>query len=71
MYILLFPRLPSFTDEEKVSMTGTADFIALNFYSVSLVSHKTYPKDVKWDYLTDSEIATSRDSSWLKGEGDI
>ena len=62
-------RLPSFTPEQKKLLKGTADFLALNFYSVSFAEHRDLSEDknVTWGYFTDQEMKTSRDPTWLKG----
>ncbi|XP_015759806.1 PREDICTED: lactase-phlorizin hydrolase-like [Acropora digitifera] len=62
-------RLPSFTEEERDFVKGTADFLALNYYSVSYAEHHDLSKDkeITWGYLTDQEMKTSRDPTWLKG----
>lgn len=63
-------RLPAFTEEQKRSLKGTSDFLALNFYSVSYAEHHDLSKDenVTWGYFTDQEMKASRDPSWLKGQ---
>lgn len=63
-------RLPAFTEEQKRSLKGTSDFLALNFYSVSYAEHHDLSKDenVTWGYFTDQEMKASRDPSWLKGD---
>ena len=63
-------RLPSFTDEEKSYVKGTADFLALNFYGATLAEYKNYSSDrkVSWDYVMDQEMQMSKDPSWLGGE---
>lgn len=63
-------RLPSFTEEQKDFVKGTADFLALNYYSVSYAEHHDLSKEenVTWGYLTDQEMKCSRDPSWLKGD---
>ena len=59
--------LPSFSEEEKSYIKGTADFFGLNLYSVSYSQHVDYPHDVPWNYATDQEARTSVDPSWVKG----
>ena len=63
-------RLPAFTEEQKRSLKGTSDFLALNFYSVSYAEHHDLSKDenVTWGYFTDQEMKASRHPSWLKGQ---
>lgn len=63
-------RLPSFTEEQKKLLKGTADFLALNFYSVSYAEHHDLSKEenVTWGYFTDQEMKATRDPSWLKGQ---
>lgn len=65
-------RLPSFTEEEKHFLKGTADFLALNFYSVSYAEHQDLSKEknITWGYHTDQEMKASRDPTWLKGAPD-
>ena len=62
-------RLPSFTSEQKRLLKGTADFLALNFYSVSFAEYHDLSKEENftWGYFTDQEMKTSRDPTWLKG----
>lgn len=62
-------RLPSFTEEERDFIKGTADFLALNYYSVSYAEHHDLSKDkeITWGYLTDQEMKTSIDPTWVKG----
>jgi len=62
-------RLPSFSAEQKRLLKGTADFLALNFYSVSFAEHHdlSSEENVTWGYFTDQEMKASRDPNWLKG----
>ncbi|KAK3744959.1 hypothetical protein QZH41_000292 [Actinostola sp. cb2023] len=63
-------RLPSFSDEEKKFIKGTADCVALNFYSASVAEHNAElasNPDTNWDYKTDQEIKESERSHWTKG----
>ena len=48
-------------------LKGTADFLALNFYSVSFAEHHdlSNEENMTWDYFTDQEMKASRDPSWL------
>ncbi|KAK3742947.1 hypothetical protein QZH41_014187, partial [Actinostola sp. cb2023] len=64
-------RLPSFSDEEKKFIQGTADCVALNFYSASVAEHNAELAsnlDTNWDYKTDQEIKESERSHWTKGK---
>ena len=63
-------RLPSFTEEQKRLLKGTADFLGLNFYSVSFAEHNdlSQEENVTWGYFTDQEMKASRDPTWLKGQ---
>ena len=65
-----FCRLPSFTEDQKKLLKGTADFLALNYYSVSFAEHHDLSKEknVTWGYHTDQEMKASRDPAWLKGQ---
>jgi len=55
--------------EQKRLLKGTADFLALNFYSVSFAEHHdlSNEENVTWGYFTDQEMKASRDPNWLKG----
>ena len=68
-FLFIDCRLPSFTEEQKKLLKGTADFLALNFYSVSFAEHHdlSNEENMTWDYFTDQEMKASRDPSWLKG----
>ena len=64
-------RLPSFSEEEKKIVKGTADFVALNFYSATVVEHNDeLAKDphTVWNYDTDQEVKKTRKSHWIKGK---
>lgn len=49
---------------------GTADFVALNFYSATVVEHDAElandPSTV-WNYDTDQEIKKTRKPHWIEG----
>lgn len=67
---LLLSRLPSFSKEEKNMVKGTADFVALNFYSATVVEHDPEPAsnpDTVWNYQTDQELKKTRKPHWIKG----
>ncbi|KAM5280101.1 lactase/phlorizin hydrolase [Ctenodactylus gundi] len=57
-------RLPSFTEEEKRYIKGTADVFCLNTYSARLVQYTT-PRLNPPDYQTDQEVTQEEDSSWV------
>ncbi|KAI6054326.1 lactase/phlorizin hydrolase [Marmota monax] len=56
-------RLPSFTEEEKAYIRGTADVFCLNTYSSKIVQHKTTRLDPP-SYEDDQEITEEVDPSW-------
>ncbi|KAK3091544.1 hypothetical protein FSP39_020649 [Pinctada imbricata] len=65
----LLPRLPTFNDEEKQKLKGSADFLGLNQYTTSLVEPYTtdvigYPGDVDVKLSHDPKWKTSG-STWL------
>ena len=50
---------------------GTADFVALNFYSATVVEHNaelSSNPNTEWDYETDQELIKSRKSHWMRGK---
>ncbi|XP_042539458.1 lactase-phlorizin hydrolase [Dipodomys spectabilis] len=57
-------RLPSFTEEEKAYIRGTADVFCLNTYSTRIVSHKT-PRLNPPSHEDDQEITREEDTSWI------
>ncbi|XP_075386152.1 lactase/phlorizin hydrolase [Tenrec ecaudatus] len=60
---LAVSRLPSFTEEEKRFIRGTADVFCLNTYYSRLVQHKT-PRLNPPSYEDDQEATEEEDSSW-------
>ncbi|CAO2636702.1 Lactase/phlorizin hydrolase [Lemmus lemmus] len=56
-------RLPSFTEEEKAYIRGTADVFCLNTYSSEFVQHST-PRLNPPSYEDDRELTVSSNSSW-------
>ncbi|XP_008831881.1 lactase-phlorizin hydrolase [Nannospalax galili] len=57
-------RLPSFTEEEKSYIRGTADVFCLNIYTSKMVQHNT-PRLNPPNYEDDREVTISDvDSSW-------
>ncbi|KAK2493233.1 hypothetical protein MC885_002718 [Smutsia gigantea] len=56
-------RLPSFTEEEKRYIKGTADVFCLNTYSSRIVQHTT-PRLNPPSYKDDQETTEEEDPSW-------
>ncbi|XP_066477611.1 lactase/phlorizin hydrolase [Tiliqua scincoides] len=56
-------RLPVFTEEEKEYISGTADVFCLNYYTTSIIRHKTTRLN-PFSYENDQEQASEKDSSW-------
>ncbi|XP_003794429.1 lactase-phlorizin hydrolase [Otolemur garnettii] len=56
-------RLPSFTEEEKIYIRGTADVFCLNTYYSKIVQHKT-PRLNPPSYEDDQELLEEEDPSW-------
>lgn len=58
-------RLPKMTDAVKDSIRGTADFLALNYYSSGLVSDRDWDTDeVNW--WSDTRTLGYQDPSWKR-----
>ena len=59
-------RLPEFTTEEKIEISGSSDFLGINHYTTSLV----FPRDpdspdydkIDWSY--DSGVQSTIDKKW-------
>ncbi|XP_006820734.1 cytosolic beta-glucosidase-like [Saccoglossus kowalevskii] len=58
-------RLPSFTEEEKVLLRGTVDFLGVNYYTTKLIS--AWRSDA-WPpgYEEDQDLKAWHDESWPK-----
>ncbi|KAK6189992.1 hypothetical protein SNE40_001948 [Patella caerulea] len=56
-------RLPEFTEEEKKSIRGTADFMGLNYYAGNYVYGKELPADPP-SYFSDQDVVTEFDPAW-------
>lgn len=60
-------RFKKFTEEEIAELKGSADFLALNYYTSRLVAPKeTYPEEQDWE--SDAGIDQSVDPKWPKGK---
>lgn len=60
-------RLPEFTEAEKQSLKGSADFLALNYYTSRYVQPiEQFPEEHTWE--SDAGIFQSVDSSWPKAK---
>lgn len=63
-------RLPEFTQEEINSLKGSANFLALNYYTSRLVRPKqVYPEEYTWE--SDAGIDKLINDSWPKGKSDF
>ncbi|TFJ84204.1 hypothetical protein NSK_004195 [Nannochloropsis salina CCMP1776] len=60
-------RLPSFTEEEKVDLKGSLDFLGLNHYTTALVASPLFRTN-GGNYYTDMGTMDSSDKSWPVGE---
>ncbi|KXJ21201.1 cytosolic beta-glucosidase [Exaiptasia diaphana] len=60
-------RLPSFSEEEKKLIKGTADFFSLNFYCGQVAEHVACNPDTEWGYETDQELKGSKKPHWEVG----
>lgn len=56
-------RLPKFTEEEKMMLKGSADFLGLNYYTAAYVRNKI--QDINWiSFDADKDIEGYQDGSW-------
>ncbi|XP_027108681.1 beta-glucosidase 13-like [Coffea arabica] len=49
-------RLPKFTEEQKLLIKGSLDFLGLNYYTSSYVSNAPYANSVNISYSTDLQV---------------
>lgn len=60
-------RLPSFTAEQKTRLKGSADFIALNYYTSRLAQRRTWDTDeISW--WADSDLDGPVDPEWKRAK---
>lgn len=57
-------RLPTFSDEEKQLITGTADFVAINYYFPFLVTTGSANPADDAGYYKDENVTSYYDPSW-------
>merc|ERR1719187_571397 len=59
-------RLPTFTDEERAMIAGSADFLGVNFYTSKMVYHEEADiADVS--YEADQDLVLYKDPAWYEG----
>ncbi|XP_070205868.1 lactase/phlorizin hydrolase-like isoform X2 [Littorina saxatilis] len=63
-------RLPAFTDQEKLTIKGTTDFLGSNFYSAGLTSDDPQPAANPPNYYNDQETRGSTDPKWIGSGSD-
>lgn len=61
-------RLPKMTDEIKQHILGTADFLAINYYSSGLVAPRENDPDMPPSWWADMNLATSVDPTWKRAK---
>lgn len=61
-------RLPTMSEQTRKSLIGTADFLALNYYTSRLVAPKIKSTESSIDY--DDELELSIDETWKRGKSD-
>lgn len=59
-------RLPTFTEDEKKALIGSADFLALNYYTSRIISPKTTTDSVP-SFEDDSGLDYSVNETWTRG----
>lgn len=57
-------RLPTFTAEQKEMITGSLDFVALNYYFPYMTSPGTIPESDPPSFFKDMNITSTFNSSW-------
>lgn len=61
-------RLPAMSQEQKDFIKGTADFIALNYYSSRLVLPRVEDPDLPISWWADTNLDNPVDPTWKKGK---
>lgn len=64
MKITVGDRLPKFTSEEREMITGSLDFVGLNYYFPYLVSPGTAKESDPPSYWKDTNTTSTFDESW-------
>ncbi|XP_022104358.1 cytosolic beta-glucosidase-like isoform X2 [Acanthaster planci] len=59
-------RLPEFTESEKKMIAGTYDFLGLNHYTTSYVSHRATADPRVASFTLDYDLELSEDEAWPK-----
>ncbi|XP_033626548.1 lactase-like protein [Asterias rubens] len=59
-------RLPQFSESEKKTIAGTFDFLGLNHYTTSYVSHKATAHPRVASFMLDCDIELTKDDAWPK-----
>lgn len=62
-------RLPAMTDEMKKSLIGSADFLALNYYTSRLIAPMS-EKSSESSFDNDAGVEYSIDDSWTSGKSE-
>jgi beta-glucosidase/6-phospho-beta-glucosidase/beta-galactosidase len=60
-------RLPIMSDEMKSSLSNSADFLALNYYTSNFISPAKYIED-EISYQNDAGVRMDVDKNWVKAE---
>lgn len=63
----LWSRLPAFTEAQKQSLIGSADFLGLNYYTSRYVAPLKV-KSTEISYDGDVNVEFSTDDNWIKGK---
>ena len=66
MKAILGKRLPTFTEQERREVVGSADFFGLNHYSSALSSEPTTKATFSGEYWVDQQVDYSSDRIWKK-----
>ena len=61
-------RLPTMTEEEKAYIRGTADFLAINYYSSGLVYPRAENPNLPINWWSDTNLDGGQDPSWKRAK---
>ena len=63
-------RLPTFTDEQKKFVRGSADFLALNYYSSRLAKPRVEDPNTPISWWADTNLDGPVDPSWIRAKSE-